>query len=51
MYCPTEKIITDFFTKPLQGCIFKTFRNARMDYDMKDFVENHKKHEMKNKGA
>jgi len=26
-YCPTEEMIADFFTKPLQGAKFKKFRN------------------------
>ena len=30
VYCPTEYMITDFFTKPLQGKLFKTFRDAIM---------------------
>jgi hypothetical protein len=28
MYCPTEEMIADFFTKPLQGAQFYKFRNA-----------------------
>jgi hypothetical protein len=24
-YCPTEQILADFFTKPLQGSLFKSF--------------------------
>jgi hypothetical protein len=26
-YCPTEEMLADFFTKPLQGSIFRRFRN------------------------
>ena len=26
-YCPTEKVLSDFFTKPLQGALFKKFRD------------------------
>ena len=26
-FCPTQKIVTDFFTKPLQGKLFKNFRD------------------------
>ena len=27
-YCPTELLLADFFTKPLQGKQFRIFRNA-----------------------
>ena len=26
-YCPTEKMVADFFTKPLQGSLFRYFRS------------------------
>ena len=26
-YCPTEMVIEDFYTKPLQGKLFRLFRN------------------------
>ena len=26
-YCPTEKMVADFYTKPLQGKLFRMFRN------------------------
>ena len=29
-YCPTEDMIADFLTKPLQGSLFTRFRNAIM---------------------
>ena len=32
LYCPTEKILADFFTKPLQGELFRVFRNIIMRY-------------------
>ena len=28
VYCPTERMLADFFTNPLQGGLFKKFRNA-----------------------
>ena len=31
-YCPTEKMIADFFMKPLQGALFKIFRYIVLDY-------------------
>ena len=31
-YCSTEEIITDFFTKPLQGKLFLTFHKAIMNH-------------------
>ena len=30
-YCPTKEMIADFFTKPLQGIIFSTFRDFIMN--------------------
>ena len=32
-YCPTERMIADFFTKPLQGSLFKMFRNVILGYE------------------
>jgi Reverse transcriptase (RNA-dependent DNA polymerase) len=32
-YCPTEDMISDFFTKPLQGAPFKYLRNEIMNVD------------------
>jgi hypothetical protein len=31
-YCPTEEMVGDFFTKPLQGVLFYKFRNQVMNY-------------------
>ena len=31
-YCPTTKILADFFTKPLQGNFFRFFRDILMGY-------------------
>lgn len=30
-YCPTEEMVADFFTKPLQGALFRKFRNVIMN--------------------
>jgi hypothetical protein len=30
-YCPTGDMVGDFFTKPLQGSLFRKFRNAIMN--------------------
>ena len=30
-YCPTDKMVADFFTKPLQGQKFIDFRNEIMN--------------------
>ncbi|KAI2499082.1 Reverse transcriptase (RNA-dependent DNA polymerase) [Fragilaria crotonensis] len=42
-YCPTEKMIADYFTKPLQGALFLKMRNEimnvnpdHMDYALED---------------
>ena len=31
-YCPTEMMLADFFTKPLQGSLFRKFRDAVLGY-------------------
>ena len=31
-YCPTNIMLADFFTKPLQGRLFKDFRDVIMGY-------------------
>ena len=31
-HCPTEKMIADFFTKPLQGNLFRRFRDIILGY-------------------
>jgi hypothetical protein len=31
-YCPTEKMVADFFTKPLQGNLFRKFRDVVLGY-------------------
>jgi hypothetical protein len=31
-YCPTEKMLADFFTKPLQGSLFRKFRDIVLGY-------------------
>ena len=30
-YCPTEEMIADYFTKPLQGSSFRKMRNSIMN--------------------
>jgi len=35
-YCPTEDMVTDFFTKPLQGVAFIRFRNFLLNVDSSD---------------
>ena len=32
-YCPTELMLADFYTKPLQGSLFNFFRRIIMGYD------------------
>ena len=49
-YCPTDLMVADYFTKPLQGSLFKKFRSIIMghetlndllcDISMKERVEN-----------
>ena len=31
-YCPTEMMLADFFTKPLQGALFRKFRDVVLGY-------------------
>ena len=31
-YCPTERMVADFFTKPLQGNLFRLFRDVILGY-------------------
>jgi hypothetical protein len=38
-YCPTEEMIADFFTKPLQGALFHKFRDAILGIEAKDFED------------
>ena len=33
IYCPTEQMLADYFTKPLQGSLFNKFRRVIMGYD------------------
>ena len=42
-HCPTERMIADYFTKPLQGKLFTTLRDTIMGlipYPTKERVEN-----------
>jgi hypothetical protein len=32
-YCPTEDMVSDYFTKPLQGALFRKLRNLIMNFD------------------
>ena len=34
-HCPTDKLISDFYTKPLQGQLFRTFRSLILNLDDK----------------
>ena len=36
MYCPTESMIADYFTKPLQGALFFKLRDAIMGIGQND---------------
>ena len=38
IYCPTEKMVSGFFTKPLQGVIFKKFRSVIMGLEDQEIV-------------
>ena len=32
-HCPTDRMVANFFTKPLQGTSFRKFRNLIMNHD------------------
>ena len=38
-YCPTEKMLADFFTKPLQGKLFRVFRSMLMNIQQTYFPQ------------
>ena len=37
-YCPTKEMIADFFTKPLQGSLFKQFRSLIMGVSDAEYI-------------
>ena len=39
-FCPTKLMLADFFTKPLQGSLFKKFRRVVMGYDSLSVLKN-----------
>ena len=39
IHCPTEEMIADYFTHPLQGKIFRYFRDLIMGISMEDYEE------------
>jgi hypothetical protein len=45
-YCPTESMVADFFTKPLQGKLFKYLRNMIMGITPLTLEERVEKHEI-----
>ena len=38
-HCPTEQMLGDFFTKPLQGSLFRKFRDAILGYSHVDSLK------------
>jgi hypothetical protein len=38
-HCPTEQMLADFFTKPLQGSLFRKFRGVLMGYNHIDSLK------------
>jgi hypothetical protein len=37
-YCPTDEMLADYFTKPLQGSLFKRHRNAILGISDADYL-------------
>ena len=48
IYCPTELMIADYFTKPLQGSKFIKFRNIIMGSECFDVLNKERVEETKN---
>eukprot|EP00978_Attheya_sp_CCMP212_P030961 scaffold115598_cov36-Attheya_sp.AAC.3 len=43
IHCPTGEMVADYFTKPLQGALFKKFRDLIMNVDDVDsLTDSHK---------
>ena len=45
IYCPTEAMVADFYTKPLQGALFVNHRNKIMGIDASDIPQYYKEYE------
>jgi hypothetical protein len=43
-YCPTGKMLADFFTKPLQGTPFRKFRDLIMNFKSNPHIPGHEDH-------
>ena len=43
-YCPTKEMIADFFTKPLQGSLFRYFRNLIMGVTDSEYIRYRKEY-------
>ena len=37
-YCPTKEMVSDYLSKPLQGRLFRTYRNTLMGISEADCV-------------
>ena len=40
-HCPTESMLADFFTKPLQGALFRTLRSVILGYEHISILDQH----------
>jgi len=38
-YCPTEDMLADYFTKPLQGSLFRRLRNTIMGVTDSEYLQ------------
>ena len=38
-YCPTEKMVADFFTKPLQGNLFRTMKKIILGHEPLSYLD------------
>ena len=38
-HCPTEKMVADFFTKPLQGNLFRTMRKIILGQEPLSYLD------------
>ena len=39
VHCPTEEMVADYFTRPLQGQLFQVHRNTILGITMADFLK------------
>ena len=51
IYHPTKEMVSDYLTKPLQGCLFRTHRNSIMGHTEESIAKYHKAYSDAKKGG